>query len=478
MFSSDDRATIRTKGISFPEASPIYQSALNNPFARAQDNQMHHFFRSQLEILGEQENDTNTGTHLNWFNLLWGLDAMLRGNFNGDDFEKFPLVFPSTKGEFVRKIHALVDAYCDIDEAGIRRMNDLIQPGLSPDPRIIRTQRVNGFLHLMKSMSDAYTGESKNQLTYLSEIKAGDITTLRDRIYGQFMKSHAGEVQETFLSYLTNEIKEGHQCILSTDDLGDYLVSPAAKLVYATITGDFLIDADKPAMLGAWTKLKWKKSQGTRFEIDNDDFMDRVHQNQPARALAERERANSPLLSQLWFYPPKGNTRIPPRFNNAAVYRAYAYLALDDQNQAAHEFAKGGLHNHAAAIRLLQAFASNPRDARYELLTTVQALCAETSSCYYNSLHADHTHVPEARKERNADYRYGIGPTSQERYKVKDANGSHLYSRYASVSRMLNLEESYVVNTKLKKPPPLSMRFFEHAHRVEHAELLRDGLED
>ena len=202
MFSSEDRATIRTKGISFPEASPIYQSALNNPFARAQDNQMHHFFRSQLEILGEQENDTNTGTHLNWFNLLWGLDAMLRGNFNGDDFEKFPLVFPSTKGEFVRKIHALVDAYCDIDEAGIRRMNDLIQPGLSPDPRVIRTQRAIGFLLLMKSMSDAYTGESKNQLTYLKEVKSGDITTLRDRIYGQFMKSHAGEVQETLLSYL------------------------------------------------------------------------------------------------------------------------------------------------------------------------------------------------------------------------------------------------------------------------------------
>ena len=43
---------------------------------------------------------------------------------------------------------------------------------------------------------------------------------------------------------------------------------------------------------------------------------------------------------------------------------------------------------------------------------------------------------------------------------------------------MLNLEESYVVNTKLKKPSSLSMRFFEHAHRVEHAELLRDGLEE
>ena len=58
----------------------------------------------------------------------------------------------------------------------------------------------------MKSMSDA-TDESKNQLTYLSEIKAGDITTLRDRIYGKFMQKYASEVQETFLSYLTNEIK-------------------------------------------------------------------------------------------------------------------------------------------------------------------------------------------------------------------------------------------------------------------------------
>ena len=477
VFSYEERATIRAKGISFPEASPIYQSALNNPFARAQDNQMHHFFRSQLEILGEQQHDTNTETHLNWFNLLWGLDAMLRGNFNGDDFEKFPLVFPSTKGEFVGKIHALVDAYCDIDDTGIRRMNDLIQPGLSPDPRVIRTQRVNGFLHLMKSMSDAYTGESKNQLTYLSEIKAGDITTLRDRIFGRFMEKYASKVQETFLSYLTNEIKEGDDCILSTSELEEFLVSPAAKLVYATITGEFLIDADKASMLRAWTQLKWKKSQGTRFENDNDDFMDRVHQNQPARALAERERANSPLLPQLWFHPPKGNTRIPPRFNNAAVYRAFAHLALDDQNQAAQEFAKGGLHNHAAAIRLRQAYASNPQDARYELLTTVQVLCAESTSYYYNSLHADHTHVPEARKERNAAYRYGIGPTSQERYRVKDATGNHSYSRYASVSKMLDLEGTYPWNEKVKEGP-LDLVFFEHAHRVEHAELLRDGLEE
>ena len=478
VFSSDDRATIRTRGISFPEALPIYQSALNNPFARAQDNQMHHFFRSQLEILGEQENDTNTGTHLNWFNLLWGLDAMLKGEFFGADFEKFPLVFPSTKGEFVGKIHALVDAYCNIDDAGIRRMNDLIQPGLSPDPKVIRTQRVNGFLLLMKSMRDAYTGESKNQLTYLNEVKSGDITTLRDRIYGPFMERYASEVQETFLSYLTNEIKEGDDCILSTSELEEFLVSPAAKLVYATITGEFMIDADRPSMLRAWTQLKWKKSQGTRFENDNDDFMDKVHQNQPSGAPKEGEWTNPPLLHQLWFHPQKGTNRIPSRFNNAAVYRAYAYLALGDQNQAAQEFAKGGLHNHAAAIRLRQAYASYPQDARYELLTTVQALCAESTSYYYNSLYADHTHVPDARKERNSDYRYGIGPTSQERYKVKDTNGSHSYSQYTSISRMAKVDGNIPVHTKVDNEHTLNVEFFDHAHRVEHAELLRDGLQE
>ena len=49
VFSYEERATIRAKGIGFPEASPIYQMALNNPFARAQDNQMHHFFDPNLK---------------------------------------------------------------------------------------------------------------------------------------------------------------------------------------------------------------------------------------------------------------------------------------------------------------------------------------------------------------------------------------------------------------------------------------------
>ena len=123
-----------------------------------------------------------------------------------------------------------------------------------------------------------------------------------------------------------------------------------------------------------------------------------------------------PHLHQLWFRPP-ALKRFHSRFNNAAVYRGLAHLALKQASMAANEFRSGGLHNHAAALDLIEAFEQNENDARYHLLATVQTLCEETSELYGKSMFADHTTVSNDREKHNDGYRYGLGPFSEYRTK-------------------------------------------------------------
>ena len=183
----------------------MYKEALRNPFARSDENQMYQFFKSQLQ--GESAHHE----HMNWFNPLGDGRGAARHVFMSD-FETYQLRFPSTKGEVVGKIHALVDAYCNIEDASIDRMSRLIKPALSPQPNNEEGMKLNtGFTLMMKSLSEAYSTTSRKELAYLQALKlhagSGEEKTLRDKIYGRFMKKHATGIQETFLSYFSIKAK-------------------------------------------------------------------------------------------------------------------------------------------------------------------------------------------------------------------------------------------------------------------------------
>lgn len=478
VFTLEQYQKVKRKDMSYEKSLQVYNEALRNPFARSDENQMYQFFKSQLE--GKSDHPE----HMNWFNLLWGMDAVLSGMFSDKDFKTYPLRFPSTKGEVVGKIHALVDAYCNIEEASIDRMSRLIKSGISPKPMSESENLITGFTSMMKSLSEAYTTSSRKELEYLKTLKIHDKSskqdTLRDKIYGKFMKKHATGIQEMFLSYLLNQIEVGKQCIMNNQELRTYLSSPQAKLVFATITGDYLTEADEDEMLSTWVNLKWKNTENTRFEHNNDDFMDRIHINESS-TLPDGQKGPPPLLHQIWFRPPFSK-KFESRFNNAAVYRGFACLALKQPSKAANEFKEGGLHNHAAALDLIEAFEQDDTDARYHLLTTVQKLCKETSKLYGKSMFADHTMVSSDRVDHNNAYRYGLGPFSEYRYKVKPENGKETYSRLVSVStklfrpKSINGNEIVIEDVKGKPYYPWGLELMEHATWVEHADILGEGL--
>ena len=150
---------------------------------------------------------------------------------------------------------------------------------------------------------------------------------------------------------------------MNNQELRTHLSSSQAKLVYLTITGEHLSEANENEMLSAWANLKWKKTENTRLEYNNDDFVDQICRNEPSERPQDGFKGPPPLLHQLWFRPP-ALKRFHSRFNNAAVYRGLAHLALKQASMAANEFRSGGLHNHAAALDLIEAFEQNENDAR------------------------------------------------------------------------------------------------------------------
>ena len=86
---------------------------------------------------------------------------------------------------------------------------------------------------------------------------------------------------------------------MNNQELRTHLSSSQAKLVYLTITGEHLSEANENEMLSAWANLKWKKTENTRLEYNNDDFLDQICRNEPSERPQDGFKGPPPFASTL-----------------------------------------------------------------------------------------------------------------------------------------------------------------------------------
>ena len=275
--------------------------------------------------------------------------------------------------------------------------------------------------------------------------------------------------------------------IMGSDELKQYLESPQARLVYSSISDEF-INVEKAIH-------HWKNIRGHLAEENDEDrkdpyggfFLDLLIEEARQRerkfvqyeTLVEKRKRSEEenvIMKSYNGYEPVIHERIvslEPRilkdeYVNAAAFRALANLCEGNSSKAADEFTDAGLLNHAAALRLNQIYSSAGQTI--DLIKALALVVKEEYGVFLSTFYQTPTMFGTGWDTELSNYMggfmYGIGPNNP-RWKGMDYLDKSKRERFATKSDVF---------TRDRKNKDLD--FFKHATFMEHFELIKEMLEE